>query len=348
MKSSSQQDRPVGLKTLAQRLNVSTTTVSKALRDKPGISREMTERVKSLARELNYTPNLAGRLLKGGTSDTVGMLMTLDLTNPWCSHLISRLETELANRGKTMVLSIGKNDPDKERRCIECLGEGRVSGIIAGPIFRQHHWENLRSMIRKNLPVVFYNCMETLPVNYVAVDLAAGGEIATNYLIEKGHRKIGFLSCPHWRDEEFGGTRREGFERALTAHKLPLFGHFITPGPSTIQAGYERMDELLRNYDKEELPTAFFCLNDSVAIGAMHAIFKHGFRCPEDFSLIGFDNLPQPTTVCTPLTTLDGMLEELSQGLVEVVLEKIANPAGELSRRMITPRLVERQSVAQL
>jgi DNA-binding LacI/PurR family transcriptional regulator len=340
------ENQPVTLATLADILNVSTTTISKALNGKAGISEHMVQRVRKLASEMNYKPNLAGQLLKGVQNQCIGVLMALDMTNPWNAWFVSSLETELEAAGKTMLLSVGKNDEQKERRCYEQLICGGVGGIIAGPIFRQRQLENVFQMKNSRTPLMVFNCMETLPVSYVAIDLAAGAEIAVTHLIEQGHTDIGYLCSVHWQEHEVGGTRRQGYERALFAHNLPLYGHRIIEAPGNTQSAYEQMDHLLTQHPLNELPTAFFCQSDQVAIGAMHAIQKHGYTVPRDFSIIGFDNMPTISpTFCTPLTTVGDALSRLVKGLVQGICKLMSDPNVDLIQRKIVPQLIERESV---
>lgn len=339
-------NQPVTLATLAEMLNVSTTTISKAINGKPGISEQMVSRVRKLAADMNYKPNLAGQLLKGVQNQNIGVLMSLDMTNPWNAWLVSCLENELEAAGKFMLLGLGKNDEEKERRCYEQLVCSGVSGIIGGPIFRQSQLENIFQIKNSRTPLVVFNCMESLPVSYVAIDLPAGAEIAVTHLIEQGHTDIGYLCSVHWQKNEIGGTRRQGYEQALFAHKLPLYGHRIIEGRGTTQDGYEQMDHLLTHNSLDELPTSFFCQSDQVAIGAMHAIHKHGYQVPRDFSIIGFDDIPTVAqTFCTPLTTMGDTVPRLVKGLVQAICKLMTAPQANLIQRKIVPQLIERKSV---
>lgn len=338
----------ITLATLAKRLNVTTTTVSKALRGKPGIGLEMVEKVQALARELNYQPNFAAQSLKTNSCDSIGLLITSDITNPWYAQLVSCIESELSRRGKTMILSLGKNDDEKERRCLDAFRGGRVTGVIVGPIFRKRNLENIWQSLNNGLPMVLFNCMDEMPVDYVAIDQAQGAKLAVNHLIDNGHRRIGYLCCPQGDLVEVGETRREGFERALFEHGLPLFGHDLIAGDTSKKGGYEAMKGLLKQ-DRATLPTAFFCHNDSVALGAMLAIQQSGLSVPGDISLIGFDDIEESSLAFPALTTVGGIKDMFSKVLVDTILGFVdsKSKAARIQRK-VAPKLIVRHTVSKI
>lgn len=341
-------NEPVTLATLADHLKVSKTTISKALRNKPGISSGMKRKVNNLARELNYTPNFAGQMLRSEKINTIGALITLDVTNSWLSEMVSCLEDELDKHGQTMLLTLGKNNPEKLDRCIDQLSGGRVSGIIAGPYYNPSSLNSLINLINRKIPVVAFNCMYDLPIDRIQIDLEAGAELAVEYLYQRGHRDIGFLCSPAHVMESFSGSRRAAFQETMIKHELPLKGKFLIDGPSYVSGGMQAMLNLLDNYSKEELPTAFVCQNDAAADGAMRAIYKRGYKVPDDFSIIGFDNLNESGMNIIPLTTIDGAMRQIAEETVNTLMDKIDNPKRKLIAKKIQPTLVERESVSTI
>lgn len=334
----------ITLATLAKKLNVTTTTVSKALRGKPGIGEEMVKKVRDLAHELNYQPNFAAQSLKKNSIDSIGLLITSDITNPWYAQLVSSIELELSKRGKTMILSLGKDDYEKERNCLEAFRGGRVAGVIVGPIFRKRNLENIWQSLNNGLPMVLFNCMDEMNVDYVAIDQAEGARIAVNYLIDNGHRRIAYLCCCN--SEEVGKSRRQGFEEAMFEHGLPLFGHDIIYGGISKKGGYETMKELL-TLDRAKLPTAFFCHNDNVALGAMLAIQQAGLSVPKDISLIGFDDIAESAMAFPPLTTIGNIKNKLAEELVNVILNLDKTKTDRIKKEVV-PELIIRDTVRQI
>jgi DNA-binding LacI/PurR family transcriptional regulator len=337
----------VTLATLAKRLNVTTTTVSKALRGKPGIGPEMVKRVNELARELKYSPNFAAQSLKMNSIDSIGVLITCDINSHWYSQLISCLEEKLAKNGKTMILSLGKNDYAKERKCLQNFTGGRVAGVIVGPMFRERNLQNIWESLDKGLPMVMFNCMDELPVSYVAIDQQAGAKIAVEHLIENGHKNIAYLCCPAGDFQETGKTRKEGFEQALFENDLPVFGKNVIPGKINKRDGYEAMQKLLSERSND-LPTALFCHNDSVALGAMLAIQQAGLSVPDDISLIGFDDIEESSLSLPELSTIGGVMQELSSELVNTMNSIIQNRPKKPIKNLIIPKLIKRKTVKNI
>ena len=337
----------ITLATLAKKLNVTTTTVSKALRGKPGIGPEMVRKVQDLARELNYQPNFAAQSLKKQSSDSIGLLITSDITNPWYAQLVSCIESELASRGKTMILSLGKNDDEKERKCLEAFRGGRVGGVIVGPIFRKRNLENIWHFFNTGIPMVLFNCMDEMPVNYVAIDQSHGAKIAIEYLIKMGHRNIAYHGCPSGDCVEVGKSRKEGYMQALFENDIPLAGKNITTGFSGKTGSYKAMKEMLKNRGKD-FPTAFFCHNDEVALGAMLAIQQAGLSVPGDISLVGFDDIEESILTMPQLTTVGGVMLPLASGLVETIHDIIEEKPEKSIKKFITPEFIERKSVKKI
>jgi DNA-binding LacI/PurR family transcriptional regulator len=163
-----------------------------------------------------------------------------------------------------------------------------------------------------------------------------------------GHTRIGYLCCAPTDLQEMGKSRREGFERALFDHDLPLIGRDIYSGGDGKRGGYQAMRKLLEER-KDDLPTAFFCHNDDIALGAMLAIQQAGLSVPEDFSLIGFDDIDEGRLSCPALTTVGNVKNELAQNLVEVILDVSKNKtASNLIKKEIVPELIIRETVKNI
>ncbi|MEN8255055.1 MAG: LacI family DNA-binding transcriptional regulator [Verrucomicrobiota bacterium] len=333
--------------TLAQRLEVSTTTVSKALRGLPGIGPETVRKVNDLARELNYRPNMFARGLKMSTSTEIGVLVTGDIINPWYAQMVSQLEEELGRKGYTVTLGLGKDDTAKEQRCLDAFQGRQVAGVVAGPIFHQRDLQPLWEFCQNGSPMVLFSCLDEMPVSYVGIDHVEGTKKAIDHLVEHGRRRIGYLCCVDLTMREPTRTRREGFEEGLFNHDLPLVGKDIIPGQATAKDGFRAMAELL-DTRREDMPTAFFCHNDAVAMGAMRALHRAGLRVPDDVSLVGYDDIEESAICDPPLTTVGGIMDQLVPRLVEVLLHRIEHPGEALVRERILPKLIERESVAPL
>lgn len=335
----------VTLATLARELNTTPATVSKVLSGKNDVGPKMAEKVRELARRRNYTPNIAARKLQAGIIDSIGVLITSDITNPWYSQLVSYLEEKLSERGQTMLLSLGKSNETKKHRCLQNFQGGRVGGVIVGPIFRTPEFDSLRDLLDCGLPLVMFNCLNEYPVNYVAIDTKEGAKMAVNHLIDCGHRRIAYLCCAIGDMRDSLGSRRIGFEEALRERNILYDAScIIQSGEVSKKGGYLAMKKLLQNRDKN-FPTAFFCHNDNVALGALLAIQQAGLSVPEDISLIGFDDIEESVMSYPALSTVGGVMHELANNLIDTLFQVIKAPSAEPIRRSIKPQLLLRDSI---
>ncbi len=338
----------VTVKDLAQHLNVSVTTVSKALRDLPGIGDETRHAVKELAGRLGYRPNMMARSLKSSESTHVGVLITKDITIQWYAQLVSRLEDVLREKGYTVVLSLAKDDAENERKCLEAFMGGHVAGILAGPVFHRRDLRPLWEVVEHGPPVVLFNCLEELPVNYVAVDHLSGMRQVVEYLIEMGHSRIGYLCCPPEAFREGNNTRKEGFEAAFLDNGLRLDRNYMVEGLATFRNGYEKMNHLLGDWGCDGFPTVFFCHNDEAAIGAMDAIRNHGLAVPNDISIIGYDDIERAAYTSPRLSTVGGVLNKQVERMVDVLLAAINGEQKSFVKEKVVPELIIRDSVAKM
>ncbi len=329
---------------MARRLGVSTATVGKVLNGKGRISPETSERVRNLARELNYTPNLAARSLRTNVKDTVGLLITSDIVNPWYSQLVSLLEEELSRRNWKMLLTLGKNDPEKSEHALENFFGGRVCGILAGPIFLSENQKILHSAIERQIPLVAFNNLQELSINYVAIDQAAGASMAIEYLYSLGHRRIYYMRASHGDEEKNTQTRYSGYLSTMQKYGLEPKCLYATQSTGR-QNGYELTNQLLNSCRKQDLPTAMFCHNDDTAFGVMLALQQAGLRIPDDISLVGFDDIAESNYSIPGLTTVGGVMNELAVELVSA-LEKVMEERNQLIQKLITPQLIIRGSAA--
>ncbi len=334
-------NKSITLATMAEELNVSPATVSRALNGKPG---KNAERIKKLAQELNFTPNLTARNLRKSSSHTVGVLITRSISTGWYSQLVCQLEQELSGHNKTMQLSISRHDSVKELNCLEAFRGNRVDGIIIGPVFRYPDLYNIEEFSKSsNIPLVCFGCMDDLPINYVTVDFQEGARAAVSHFYEKGHRDILYLGCPKEDIMRTTGTRLEGFSKAMDRYNLPLTPDKVIVFPPTRINGWKLIKTILA--ENKKLPSAIFCHNDEVAFGAMLALHQAGIKIPEDVSIIGYDDLSDCNLSMPPLTTIGGKMEALSKELVSIITSQTSGLKSEWIKKIIKPRLIERESV---
>jgi DNA-binding LacI/PurR family transcriptional regulator len=329
---------------IAEQLDISKTTVYKALNDLPGVSVQTKTKVKEAANRLGYRPNLMAQSLRGKKTRIIGVLISFDFERRWYASLANKLITRLRETGYSALVTVAESEnPEDEKKCLEMFGGRHIDGIIAGPVLKRQRLQPYWNIIQSGKPIVFFGAAEELPIDFVGVDNVAGPKLAVNHFVSCGHKRIGFLCC---HDEAVvSNNRRYGFERAMVEAGLAIEPRYILSGRGTYESGYEAMKLYLKQKDSN-MATAFFCQNDVAAIGAIKALNECGLSVPGDVSLIGYDNIKESLYSRPSLTTIGACMDTLVKRLQEILTAKINNQNNELVQELITPELVLRDSVA--
>ena len=332
----------VTIEEVARRAGVSVGTVSNVLNNKPFVSPETRRKVEQAILELNYSPNAIARSLRRGRTRSLALIV-LDVSNPFYPEVIQGVEHTAREYGYHVILFDLAYSVRRERRFIQRLRELRLDGVLltAGP-----QWDEV--LLRQlDLPIVLLDRdihESSLPT--VGIDNAAAVAQGIRYLVQMGHRRIGYLSEPL----EIPSVRRrlEGYRQALEEAGIPFSNEiiFISKELRTdkLESGYLLMQRVLQ--ELRELPTAFFATSDSIAIGAMQALKEHGLRIPEDISILGFDDIVMTRFVDPPLTTIAQPKVEMGHQAVRLLIERIERPERPPVKVMLETALIERKSVA--
>ncbi len=336
-----QQRTRTTLSDLAEQLQVSVSTVSRALRGKPGASPKLARDIRDLAASVGYRPNAVARSLSTGQTFTLTVVVR-DLHNPYYARVLSGIYDGATGEGYNVQLQLIRV-PGDVSRLWEHVAEGRTDGlVIALPGDYVMYRDFLRSLAAAHLPVVLYGPTFAPFVDSVGVDYVQAGRMAVDHLHQLGHRRIAHLSTPDLDGTD--RTRLAGFRQALREHELDCRKGWIIPGTGTQRDGYRAMQRLLKEKD---LPTAIVCHNDLVAIGAMGALREAHLAVPEDLSLVGFDNIEEDNYLAVKLTTVDQPAEQIGAKLVEVLLGRIADPGRrQVQTIRMHARLIVRESTA--
>lgn len=331
----------VTIKDIAAMLKTSPKTVSKALNNKPGVSRELRERIRQKARELNYVPNIFGRGLSGKSSKTIGVIIT-DNTNPMYSLILNELEQEAAKLDYTMILCNSHGDLLQEQKLIHVLLERRVEGVIIRPVDTPEASQNLNILQRSDVPYTVINrlipgqeqfCIR--PNNFRAAYLAGA------YLLEKGHQRIIHLTR---RDSVSEAEERiDGLRQVFAGHGRAAFHDtdIYRRCRVNVESAYQEMLGILR--ERSDF-SAVFAYNDIMAFGVMKAVYECRLRIPTDVAIMGVDNLMFSDVSLVPLTTVNHNLRAVGAIALTALLNKIQRRDEPLPA-VPEPYIVERQSV---
>lgn len=288
----------VKLATIAERLNVSTATVSLALRDSPDVAEATRAMVKREAANLGYIPNRRAASLRTQRSGIVGVVVR-DVINPFYGEILRAVEEELDRERRTFVLSNHYDDLPKQSQFVETLLQLGADGVIMSPAIGTRP-ADLALATRNGMPVVLVARQVAgsgLPT--FRGDDAHGISLATRHLVALGHERIAMVGGTDATST--GRDRYRGYVEALENAGLKADPHLRLPGPRTKREGFEMATEFL---SLRQRPTAAVCWNDLAAIGLMSGIARAGLVPGTDVSVTGYDDLEEAAIATPALTTV--------------------------------------------
>lgn len=340
---SSDASRPqkVDIHTVAHRAGVSIATVSRALNQVPTVDPGLASRVWKAVRELNYTPNTQARALVSGKSKLFGLIVS-DITNPFFPELIQEFERVSVEHGYENLIASTSHDPQKMERSVQRMLQRKVDGVAIMTFGFEE--KLLDRFATGTVPVVFIDVgAKRLTSSFLSVDYRTGIHEGVQHLAVLGHRKIGFISGPHHLYS--AQARRSAFLESLKLTGIPVQPEWLIAGDHTLEGGREAMQLLLK---LQSQPTAIMCSNDVTAIGVQHALFDANLKVPDDFSLIGFDDIHLAQYTIPPLTTVRMSCHDIAEKAVRNLLAHINDPASEPTPAdsSVPTRLVVRQTTA--
>ncbi|MGM0126078.1 hypothetical protein IGI37_003479 [Enterococcus sp. AZ194] len=328
----------VTIREVAREANVSIATVSKALNGLDVVTPKTIEKVTEAAKKLHYTPNLMGKQLKTKTTKMIG-LYTHTITGPYFNTLIEAIVKEAANHeyGVNVVIS-----SDKQVLTSHLLGN-MVDGFIGFEELIDD--ESLSTIRAEGINAVFVDRkIKDESISSVVFDSRKAGRIATQHLVDAGHKKIGFLpGHPHVYDSD---KRYAGFKEIMSENKLPVKSEWLVEGLFEEKASYVAIKNYLLTTPKTEWPTAWLAGNDLSAIGVIKAIEELDLHVPQDFSVIGFDDIELLGYFRPYITTVQNPIEE--QGRLAVIeLLKLINNQKKGENKTLDCQLVLRETTEQ-
>ncbi|MGI5413806.1 LacI family DNA-binding transcriptional regulator [Streptomyces chartreusis] len=324
-------------KDVARLAGVSQPTVSRALRGSSGVSLETKRRVEKAARELRYVLSERGRALSTRRNRRVGIVIS-DLTNPFYPHLVAPLYDLFARHGFQAVLFTGQDD---DGPAFEELVDGSLDGLVLATC--QINSTLPDCLAGRGMPFVFLNRETDAAADSATVDNTYGAELVGDLLAELGHRSIGAIFGPPATST--GRDREAGFRSSLARCGLSLRDDCVTHVPYAFDRGCVALESLMGLSDP---PTALFCGNDVIALGALNKAAELGISVPGDLTIVGFDDITLAAWQRIQLTTVHCDLEELALTAGELLLKRIADPGRPHVRKAQRPRLVLRQSHASV
>lgn len=297
-----------------------------------------TERVQEAARRLGYVPDQFGRGLRTGRSHTIGVLVP-DLANPVFPPMVRGIEDTLRDAGYEPLIANTDDQPDAERGLIETLRSRGADGFIIATSRVED--EAVDALVATGAPVVLMNRLSDVGADSVATDDEAGMLAAVRHLVGLGHRSIAHVGGPG--DISMTDVRRTAFEQGIREAGLALDAcPVVTATRYAVPEGESAFAPLLEPGG----PTAVIAGNDMIALGCYAALRRRGLRCPDDVSVIGFNDMPLIEFLDPPLTTVALPQYELGAAAAQLTLRRIADPGRTPEHLQLATELVVRASTA--
>ena len=328
----------VTIKDVAREAGVSVGTASQALRGSAVVREVTRRRVLVVANRLRYQPSAVARGLVTRRTHTVGLLIS-DIANPFFIRAVRAVEDVAQENGYNVILCNTDEDPAKETQYLRVLMEKRVDGIILATTTGSRRM--VRDVRWRRVPLVLFDReLPGVATDIVKVDGVLGGRLATEHLLHLGHRRIAIIHGPLVRST--GVERLEGYLTALRAAA-------IHPDPALIQEGNFKQDsgrELTgRLLGLSPRPTALFCTNNLMTVGALQTLREQRVRIPGALSLVGYDDMEWWTLTEPPLTTVGQPVYDLGREAMRLLLTQIGRERARRPQRVVLkPELLLRDS----
>jgi LacI family transcriptional regulator len=334
--------RRLTIRDVAERAGVSLGTVSNVLNKPELVAPETRERVLEAIKAIGFVRNNAARQLRAGNGHAIG-LVTLDIDNPFFTEVARGVEEAADEAGLLLILCSSAGLREREDRQLRMLEEQRVAGILMSPIERTPT-QRVRDIHKRGTPVVLLDRHRSAREwCSAAVNDTKGARLVAEHLLALGHKRIALVNGPIRLKP--CAERRSSFVGVLAEHGVELVPAFdLEMAEMTIEAGDEAASRL---FSARKLPTAVFCTNDLLALGAERAALARGLDVPGDLAIVGYDDIRYAGTSLIPLTTVRNPSFELGYESTRLLIDEATDGTQHTHRRLLfEPELVVRASTA--
>jgi LacI family transcriptional regulator len=329
----------ITIKDIARALNISPSTVSRALKNHPDISQETKDAVNLYAKENHYKPNSLALSLRTNRNNTIGVIVP-EILHYFFSSILSGIEQVANTEGFNVIVCQSEENYDKEINDTKALISARVSGVLASLSKNTTNYDHYKEIIDSDIPLVFFDriCIG-LNTDRVVVDDYVGAYAAVEYLIQSGCKRIAFFSSPFHL--EISKNRKNGYLDALRKYGLPVDDSLIRVCDTREEAMIIAPEIL----DRPDRPDGFFAINDHCAAGIMYAVKMAKLRIPEDVSIFGFSD-GELARACDPmLSTVEQHGFQMGREAAKLLLDKIKGVThGQYTNRVIKTNVIIRES----
>nr|WP_319572604.1 LacI family DNA-binding transcriptional regulator [uncultured Draconibacterium sp.] len=313
----------VTIKDLARELNISASTVSRALKDHPDISKETKRAVQELAQKLNYQPNAVALSLKQRRSNTIGVIIP-EIVHYFFSSVISGIEDVAYDAGFNVIICQSNERYEREVANAKTLLSSRVDGVLVSISKETTDYKHLYNFSNNEVPMVFYDrVVPNIVADQVIIDDFDAAYRATRHLIDSGRTRIAHLGGP--MALLIGQRRKDGYLKALSEAGIPADENLILEADSFEKA---RM-AIMKLINQRKKFDGVFATNDLTAIGAMQTIQKKGYKIPDEIAIVGFSDGRFSGITDPTLTSVDQHGYEMGTQATQMLLKRILSEDDE-------------------
>lgn len=304
------------LEDIAKKSGVSRSTVSRVINDHPNVSKKVRKHVKEVIQQTGYQPHLAARALVSQRTLMCGLILPRSIdtffTDPYYPSLIQGIAQACSSQNYTFSLFLVDENENEDQIFTKVARRGFMDGIL----FQSYQRGDLLmdKLSESGIPlVVLGRPFQNKHLSYVDIENIKSVENAIQYLLDKGHKKIGTITGP--QNTAVGIDRKKGYQQAFIKNDIPIDNALIVEGTFTEESGYFGMKQLL-----SQKPDAVFTASDEMAVGAIRAINEEYLEVPRDISIIGFDDFPMRTMVRPALTTIHQPIEQFCSEALKMLI----------------------------
>ena len=320
----------ITIKDIAERAGVSYATVSRALNNRSDVSSETRKLIMELAAEMGYQPNAIARSLVKRKSMNIALIVP-DVSNPFFADITMAVNSAAENAGYTTMVCNTGWDQQKEQEKLRIMVEQRVDGIILKPtgFFKP---ETLEAY---NVPIVVFWHAGDDDLSYIEVDHEAGSRMAVQHLVDRGYKRIAYIGGQETSPSN--QIRLLAYQQTLQENGLVVDPKLISFGGFRLESGYERFGKMMQ---LPKPPDAVFCSNDIIALGVLQYTREHNIRVPQDFGIIGFDDINYASLPQIELSTVSQPRDKLGEESLQALIREMeAFPDRTRQRVLIAPEL---------
>lgn len=327
------------IRDVAKRANLSISTVSHVINNSRAVSDESRQKVEAAMAELGYKPNTLARNLRRQQTQSIGMLVP-DSSNPFFAEIARGIEDASFEQNHSVILCNTEGDLAKQATYTNVLIQNQVAGIVF--VAAGISTELVEDLQWRRVPLVVVDReVPDVAVSTVLTNHYQGGRLATQHLIDLGHRRIACISAGS--ELAPSSDRVTGYQDVLRENGLAVDENLIVWGDFQYESGYRAANELL---DLAEPPTAVFACNDLMAVGCISAATARGRRIPEDLSVVGFDDVQLASFTNPPLTTVAQPKREIGALAVAILMARMQDLDAPPTLERLDTHLVIRNSTA--